>query len=215
MKLCYLYFPQSMFGTYFAHDLVLFVVLLILFMIPLCYQYQRTYRINNIYSTAKCNQIESRDSEYDEYSSYYNISKDKTLTDDKKIHNQSPPKQSTYKNQHMHKNENISIFRRSPKNSMQNVSSELHHTLIRNGVGGLISIMMATFFLTTFYFASNRKHEHDHEKGLWSSGFMLFGNLVRYFVLYACMTISYKDYLIMFFPFCSSKWRKNTDLRVY
>eukprot|EP01083_Nonionella_stella_P144731 452362_1 len=84
------------------------------------------------------------------------------------------------------------------------VTDELQAAMIRNGIGGSCATVAAAFVLIAFYFASCNITHEKYNKRLWTSGFILFANMFRYLVLYVCMTVTYKDWKVMLFPWkCS------------
>merc|ERR1712083_1197039 len=70
---------------------------------------------------------------------------------------------------------------------------------IRNGIAGSMTVVTATCFLCAFYYASVSWNV-AFARSLWTSGFMLMMNLLRCALLYICMTVTYKDWKVMLFP---------------
>eukprot|EP01084_Bolivina_argentea_P232841 392324_1 len=208
-KLCYLYFPATLFGICFAHDLMLFVLLLILFMVPLGYQHKRAKRVETFGKKKPQNISDS----YDQYTSYcnYNIPKDSKINVEQNV--EKPIFSGFYNNNSPSNPE--SIFKSGPSKALKQtandviVTDELQAAMIRNGIAGSCATLAATLFLTAFYFASwdisSKKYNENsnvylNEERLWTSGFMVMGNFVRYLVLYICMTVTYKEWKTMLFP---------------
>ena len=78
---CCLYVSGALWGIYFAHDLILFITLLFLFMIPLSYQHKRAKRLhimkNNSSSMLtkaklKFSKKDNNQKSYDEYCNILN-----------------------------------------------------------------------------------------------------------------------------------------------
>ena len=181
MRLCYLYFPATLFAFDFAHDLMLYILLLLLFMVPLWYQRKRAKRVQIF------GQRRDYKNSYDNVDAYDNFCKVAIITD--KASNISMQREV----------ENAFRFSSTPKmvNKDDAVSDELAAAMIRNGIAGSAAAIIAAFFLTSFYFAAQ---VYLNEERLWSSGFMLAVNMLRYVVLYICMTVTYKDWKAMLFP---------------
>eukprot|EP01083_Nonionella_stella_P282126 960158_1 len=189
-NLCYFYFPVPLFGLSFAHDLMLFVLLLILFMVPLGYQHKRAKRVHTFGSKKQVR----HDPPSDAY--YCNMS-----NSPKAMENENEINRDNINNNN---NKVYKSLRSQRSVNYVTVTDELQAAMIRNGIGGSCATVAAAFVLIAFYFASCNITHEKYNKRLWTSGFILFANMFRYLVLYVCMTVTYKDWKVMLFPWkCS------------
>ena len=196
-ELCYLYFPDSLFAICFAHEFLLLVLLLILFMVPLARQKRRAKRLQTFVGKKQAT------AEVHDYANYCNVSGHGTL---KTVENALASKQSV--TEHGYTCSDIeSVFHRNYGDE-QCMSRELEAAMLRNGIAGSLAVIAATCFLTAFYFAS---WIDGHR--MWNSGVMMLMNMLRYVVLYLCMTVTYKDWKVMVFPWMIvCRWQAHEPL---
>ncbi|ETO12941.1 GPI-anchored protein of unknown function, partial [Reticulomyxa filosa] len=69
----------------------------------------------------------------------------------------------------------------------RNVLKELEAAIFRNSIAGVIAVLVSIGFLFAIVLA--RK-----DKSIWTQGWAVVANFVRYSVLYTCMTLTYRDW---------------------